>query len=29
LRERIRRLGYAQMDLGAGILVAMVTARFS
>jgi uncharacterized membrane protein len=29
LRERIRRLGYAQMALGAVILVAMVTARFS
>jgi uncharacterized membrane protein len=29
LRERIQRLGYAQMVLGALILVAMVTARFS
>src|SRR5438045_448896 len=29
LRERIQRLGYAQMTLGALILVAMVTARFS
>jgi hypothetical protein len=29
LRERIQRLGFAQMALGALILVAMVTARFS
>src|SRR5438309_5184684 len=29
LRERIQRLGYAQLTLGALILVAMVTARFS
>jgi uncharacterized membrane protein len=29
LRERIQRIGYAQMALGALILVAMVTARFS
>jgi uncharacterized membrane protein len=29
LRQRIQRLGYAQMALGALILVAMVTARFS
>lgn len=29
LRERIRRIGYAQMTLGALILAAMVTARFS
>jgi uncharacterized membrane protein len=29
LRERIQRLGYAQMALGALILVAMVAARFS
>jgi uncharacterized membrane protein len=29
LRERIQRLGYVQMALGALILVAMVTARFS
>jgi uncharacterized membrane protein len=29
LRERIQRLGYAQMALGALILLAMVTARFS
>lgn len=29
LRERIRRLGYAQMILGVLILGAMVTARFS
>jgi uncharacterized membrane protein len=29
LRERIQRLGYAQMALGALILVTMVTARFS
>jgi uncharacterized membrane protein len=29
LRERIQRIGYAQMALGALILAAMVTARFS
>jgi len=29
MRERIQRLGYAQLTLGALILVAMVTARFS
>ena len=29
LRERIRRIGYSQMALGALILAAMVTARFS
>jgi uncharacterized membrane protein len=29
LRQRIQRLGYAQMTLGAVILGAMVTARFS
>ncbi|HVR88864.1 MAG TPA: hypothetical protein VHG53_04885 [Candidatus Limnocylindria bacterium] len=29
LRERIRRIGYAQMTLGTVILAAMVTARFS
>jgi uncharacterized membrane protein len=29
LRRRIQRLGYAQLTLGALILVAMVTARFS
>ena len=29
LRERIQRLGYAQLALGALILAAMVTARFS
>jgi len=29
LRQRIQRLGYAQLALGALILVAMVTARFS
>jgi hypothetical protein len=29
LRERIQRIGYGQMALGALILVAMVTARFS
>lgn len=29
IRERIRRIGYAQMALGTLILAAMVTARFS
>jgi len=29
LRRRIQRLGYAQLALGALVLAAMVTARFS